>query len=399
MKKIRILHVNNMLEIGGTSYLVRLTSALDKSLFENHIAYCGDDFYLSRLDSGVKAYKYSNRKAGIRSIDTLTAPLKLARFIKKNKIDIVHTYMLPSNLWGLAAGRLASVPTVNTIVESLLLGQRFSKLCFKHPFVARGFDALVTRYNALARYSISEYAQHLGVDPSKIVFTGHGVDVEKFCPNEAYSRQIRKEFNIGSDTRVLASVARLAAEKGIDRFLDLIPRIKNEFSNFKFFMVGDGRIRKDLEEKSRRLGIEDVTVFTGPRYDTDKLFNAIDCHLFTGPRPLLGNANMEAMACGKPVIVYAPDAIDFEIAKELIDEGVNGFIPKDEDGMADSVLKILKDPHLAAGMGINARRTVQERFDFKQHVLNMQEFYLGLADGISNVRKDAVFPAGHAVSG
>lgn len=380
MKKVRILHVNNMLELGSTSYLVRLTSALDRSVFENYIAYCGDDFYLSKLDSSVKVYKYSNRRAGIRSLDTLTAPLKLARFIRKNRIDIVHTYMLPSNLWGLAAGRLASVPTVNTIVESLLLGQRFSRLCFRHSFVARGFDALVTRYNALARYSISEYERYLGVDPSKIIFTGHGVDIEKFRPNEFYAEQIRGEFNLQKDTKIIASVARLAPEKGIDRFLDLIPAIKKGFGNFKFFIIGDGPLRKDLEEKSRRLGIDGVTVFTGGRYDTDRLFNAIDCHLYTGPRPLIGISNMEAMACGKPVIVYAPDSIDHEIAKELIDEGVNGFIPKNEGELIEAVLKILKDPKLAAGLGRNARRTVEERFDFKRHLSNMEDFYLKLVD-------------------
>jgi len=223
MNKIKILHVNNTLELGGTSYLLRLTSLLNREHFKNYIAYCGDEFFISKVDKDIELFKYSDYRPSLRNLNVLVAPLRLFRFIRKQKIDIVHTYMLPSNLWGLIAGKSLSVPTVNTIVESILVGQFFSNLSLKYKPIRKCFDSFVTKYCALAQYSRQEYETYLGVHPSKIVFTGHGVDLERFRINPNYSIEIRNEFSVDNNTRIIASIARIAPEKGIDFFLRLLP--------------------------------------------------------------------------------------------------------------------------------------------------------------------------------
>jgi L-malate glycosyltransferase len=380
-KKCKVLHVLNHLGIGGTElYVVDLSNSLDKSKFENHVAYAhgGDGDLLSLLDKDVRTFKYSEKKASFRSIYNLTVPFKLINYIRKEKIDIVQTYLPPSHAWAWVASKMSATVCTHLIVESLIIGQVFSNLLIKHRWLANLFDNMITNYGTLLRYSGEEYISMLGIQPGKFIHLGHGVDLEKYQINADYAAQIKQEFHIHESTVVLGSVGRLSREKEIDLFLNLIPTIKQEFPEFTFLVVGDGPESERLKKLTAELHIEDNVIFTGLRYDTKRIFNAIDCHIFCMRRPLLGIANMQAMACGSPLVVLASLKADTDMVSEFIENGKNGYIARDAEEYKKMVLDILRNPQKTMQMGINARLVAEERFDFKKHVLRVESLYLNL---------------------
>lgn len=379
--KCKILHVLNHLGTGGTElYVVDLANSLDKSNFESHVAYAhgGDGDVLPLLDEDVRTFKYSAKRASFRTTDSLTVPLKLIDYIRKEKIDIVQTYLPPSHAWAWVASKMSATVCTHLIVESLTIGQVFSNLLIKHRWLARVFDTMIANYGTMLRYSAEEYISLLGIQPRKFIHLGHGVDLKEYQISADYAAQIKQELHIHESTVVLGSVGRLSREKEIDFFLRLIPTIKREFDKFTFLVVGDGPESDSLKRLTAELHIEDHVIFTGFRYDTQKIFNAIDCHIFCMRRPLLGIANMQAMACGSPVVVLASSQADYNMALEYIENGESGYIARNAEEYIGIVLDLLREPSRILQMGINARRTVEERFDFQKHVSRVESLYFDL---------------------
>lgn len=379
--KCKILHVINHLGIGGTElYVVDLVNSMNKSYFESHVAYArgGEGDVLSLLDSDIRTFKYSEKKASFRTLDSLIVPLRLYNYINENRIDIVQTYLPPSHAWGWVAARMSATRCIHLIVESLTIGQVFSNTLIKQRWLAHIFDAMISKYGTLLQYSGEEYTSLLGIPLGKFIHLGHGVDLNKYCIKPGYARQIKRELHIKEGTVVLGSVGRLSQEKEVDFFVKLIPAIKQRFDRFTFLVVGDGPELERLKNLAVELDIEEHIIFTGLRYDTEKIFNAIDCHIFCMRRPLLGIANMQAMACGCPVIVRSTSDEDEEMASQFIENGRNGYIAKDNETYVEIVLSLLTNPIKLEQLSQNARQFAQERFDFEKHVSRVESLYFGL---------------------
>lgn len=374
-KKIRILHVHNMLDLGGTSYLVNLTAAMNSIKFENHIAYCGDEFYLGKIIPNTKLFKYSNANSRFFSYATLIAPIKIFFYIKRHKIDIVQTYMLPSCIYGLLAGILAGKPVINLIVESVLLGQKFNNILIKHTKLGKLYFRMYTKYNAMARYSISEYQNLFKLPFYKFNYVGHGVYTDKFYPCEKFRKEFRDEYGIGDDVFIIGSVGRFAKEKSLDTLILAISSIKIDDFKFALFLIGDGPCKTELKEIVIKHGLSDVVFFTGPRFDTDRVMNGIDMHIYCGPRPLIGNSNMEAMSCGKILVTIVRNQLDRRIAAELINDRQNGFILDDFEELPTLLYELINCRKFLSSISKNARSTIIKNFDFERHVELISQTY------------------------
>lgn len=157
-------------------------------------------------------------------------------------------------------------------------------------------------------------------------------------------------------------VGRLAPEKGLDDWLDVAAKVIAQEPSAEFEIVGDGPLHEALVARARELGVAGQVRFSG-YVRNDRLHEK-----YAGARVLLlmshyegfGRVAVEAGANG--VAVVGPRIPGLE---DIVKDGVSGFLhePMDQDGLAASVLRLLRSPELARTLGNAGRAIVDERFD------------------------------------
>jgi glycosyltransferase involved in cell wall biosynthesis len=176
----------------------------------------------------------------------------------------------------------------------------------------------------------------------------NGINLEHFQPTEI--GDFYKRFNIPSDQIKLLFVGRLFPEKSVETLIKAIPHIIQEYKNTHLMIVGAGHLRSRLEKLTRRLGVEKHITFLGLVSEEDKIlaYNASDIFILPSLAELEGMVVLEAMACGKPIIISdAP----MSAARYFVNG--NGFLFKTQDhkDLSVQVLKLITDADLRKRLG------------------------------------------------
>ena len=182
----------------------------------------------------------------------------------------------------------------------------------------------------------------------------NGVDIAHFsAPLEPLPQYCDGKLNI-------LFVGRLEKRKGVANLLRAYTRVKEEMPNTRLLIVGpETRLKRGYERTVREAGLQDV-VFAGyasyeelPRYHRT-------AHIFCAPatgHESQGIVLLEAMAAGKPIV-----ACNIEGYAGVLTHGVEGLLvlPNDNEGLADALLQLLRDPDLRQVMGERGRQRAPE---------------------------------------
>jgi len=169
----------------------------------------------------------------------------------------------------------------------------------------------------------------------------------------------------GTRLKVLLTVARLSTVdghyKGIDKVINVLPRVIERVGDVQYVVAGDGDERPRLEALARSTGVSDHVRFLGRISDADLFAQYRDCDVFVMPSSGegFGIVFLEAMAFGKPVI-----GGDHGGTPDVVRDGVNGYLVKhdDEDALATRIIQLLGDENLCASMGAAGLSLVNEEF-------------------------------------
>ena len=229
----------------------------------------------------------------------------------------------------------------------------------RHRIRAASFVVTCTQANAgYLRSIVDEDQRH------KIHLCYHGVDVEKFSPDEtARSRQ----------PPVVLAVGRLVPKKGHRYLIEACGVLRDLGYDFRCVVVGKGPERRALEELIRERGLSDIVELAGPstqeelveRYRAAMIF-ALPCVVErNGDRDGLPNTLAEAMAVGLPVVSTPVSAVP-----ELVRDGDDGLLVEERnaEALARALGKLIDDEPLRRRLGTEARRTVVEKFDSRRNV-------------------------------
>jgi glycosyltransferase involved in cell wall biosynthesis len=186
--------------------------------------------------------------------------------------------------------------------------------------------------------------------------------------------QARRRLSIPESAPVVGKIARLFPLKGHDDFLEAAARIAAREPECRFLLVGDGILRQELEEKARRLGIGNRTVFAGlvPPEEVPVYLQAMDVVVHTSLREGIARVIPQAGAAGKPVVTYELDG-----APEVVRGGACGFLvlPEDVEGIAARTLELLRDPALRREMGSRGRTFAAEHYPVERMVEAINAVY------------------------
>ena len=202
-----------------------------------------------------------------------------------------------------------------------------------------------------------------------------GINIDNFANATGQRNSIREKYNIKSDDIMLITASRIVEEKNINFLIQSFSLMKKKFENIKFMIVGDGAVKEELEEMTKKLGFERDIIFTGlvDRTEIVSLYQASDIFVFASHTETQGLVAVEAMAAGSPVVAIKASGIE-----DIVQDGEDGFLTNDsKEEFAEKVLKIATDEELRKKMAEKAKEN-SRKFEIAPWVEKIVKLYESL---------------------
>lgn len=366
---MKILLLTTHLNHGGiTSYIVSLAQGLVKKGNVVYVASSGGETQGVLKAGGVTCIDIPIRTKSELSPKILISLVKLKGIVENNNIDIIHAHTRVTQVLGLLLSKFTHRPYLSTCHG--FFKRRFSRLAFP----AWGKNVI-----AISQAVASHLEQDFKVNKEAITIIHNGIDYEKFFSADSQDKEnIRREFNLPIDTQLVGMVARLSKVKGHTFFISAMPRILKDFPRVNFLIVGDGRLKNELESEVERLGVKRAVFFIPTQPDTSKILSIMDCLACPSVQEGLGLSILEAQAVGVPVVAFATGGI-----VSLIENGRTGLLvkPLDTKALADALMRVLGDGQLRERIIKDARLNVKENFNTGRTVEATNNLYSKIIRG------------------
>jgi glycosyltransferase involved in cell wall biosynthesis len=289
---------------------------------------------------------------------------RLARFLRHERVDVLHAHKFGSNVWGTLVGRMARVPVVLAHEHTWSYQGQPLRRFLDREVVARG----ATRFIAVSREDRRRMTDVEGIDPDRTLFIPNGVPASP----PPTGRDVRAMLGIRPGAPVIGLVGVLRPQKAISVLVHAAAVLRDEWPDAHVLVVGDGPERAPLEQLTRELGVHGMVRFVGHRSDVPDLLSVLDvavcCSDFEGS-PL---AVMEYMEASLPVVATAVGGVP-----DLIEPGMNGLLvpPRDPQRLASAIAELLRDPQRARAMGARGRERRLNEFDIDVLVQRLEDLY------------------------
>lgn len=291
------------------------------------------------------------------------------RFIKEKNIEIVHTHDFYTNVFGIAAARLAGVK-LKIASKRETSGMRSKSQKTIENQIFRIADAIVANSEAVKNYLINE---EIAGDKIRVIY--NGLDLERLKPQETNRRTICDSFGLPCDGRAMfvTLVANLRhTVKNQRMFLSAAQKVSEKIPDAHFVLAGEGDLKSDLERLARELKIERRTHFIGRCARVPELLAVSSVGVLTSFAEGFSNSILEYMAANLPVV-----ATDVGGASEAIIENETGFLVASDDAaaMASRLIELLRSEIKIVNFGETGRRRVEETFSVRRQLSQTLKLY------------------------
>lgn len=369
----RVMHV-----LGGEArsgiglHVLSLLRCMKLQGVEPQAAFLQDNSLLRRArEEGlpvIETYRRSRYDVGVI--------LRLARLLKQEKVDLVHTHATSGSFYGRYAAHLARVPGIVTTVhafswEVLRNNRRLNWLTYVSTHHSLAVHRRIDRVVAVSSGVKQELVRN-GLCEAKISVIPCGLDWRELNDDSADRSALRASMGCPEQTFLVGLVGRLVRLKNPELFIHIGERLVREGHDSYFVLIGDGRLREELEEKVRSSGFAHRILFTGWRHDAKQLINALDVLVVCSTTETGPLSAIEAMACGVPVVTSPVGMMP-----DLIESGKNGYMvdAPSEEGFVAALRNLAEHPEISSRMGELARATVRKGFDLEKTSQSLAELY------------------------
>jgi len=322
---------------------------------------------------GVDVHRWQSFKHPIRPLSDLVTCIRLARFMRRERIQIVHTHSSKAGLLGRVAAGWAGVPVVLHTVHGWPFHDyqpapiRFLYICMER-WAARRTTRLIAVSGATRDKGLKNRIGR--EDQYRIIFPGS--DLSAFAPATSKGRKaVRAEFGFEADAPVVGMVACLKPQKAPEDFVAAAQIVLETMPQARFLLVGDGKLQAAVKARIAQLGLRQQVVMAGWRQDVPRLMGAFDVLAHSSLWEGLPCVFAQAHASGLPVA-----ATDVEGAREIIAAGQTGVLvpPARPRALAQAVLQLLQDEPARRKMGAAARERARQ-FDLPVMLAKLNELY------------------------
>jgi glycosyltransferase involved in cell wall biosynthesis len=311
------------------------------------------------------------------SMQSIAAVLRAAR---RHRVSVIHANEVPSFQPGGYAARVLRVPTVTHV--------RFFDR-------ADGYRWFLRSKFTLALF-VSQDVLKSAVGEAPELFAGRShILHDAVEPQRVWSAEervsVRQELGLPTARTIAAITGQIAEVKGIWDFVDAALMLASKSNEPFFAVLGDdlkngGATRRAMQERVAAVGLSDRFAFLGFRRDAPRLVQAFDIITVPSLVEPLGNATLEAMAAGRPVVGTRVGGIP-----EMIVEGETGLLvpPSSPRALAAAIDQLVSDAPCRARMSQAARQRATEHFGVGVHGRRLQAHYDALCSATPVVAQAA----------
>jgi glycosyltransferase involved in cell wall biosynthesis len=353
---------------GAERALLLTLRSLDPTRYVPSVIAGTDGEFVSR----VRAMNVPCEIVGLRPLDRqhpLAGPVSIGRVLRaalRHRVSLIHANEMGSFQPGGYAARLLGIRSVTHV---------------RFPAAAAGYRWFFRSGFSLALF-VSQDLLNSARAEAATLFDGRsdvlhdGVEIQPRW-SDGERTTCRRELDLPDDTSIVALTGQIAEVKGIWDFVDAARILANAGREPLFVVLGDdlqtrGTVRRAMEERVAALGLTERFRFLGFRTDAPRIVQAFDLIAVPSHVEPLGNATLEAMAAGRPVVGSRVGGIP-----EMVVDGTTGLLvpPRNPVALADAIARVLHTPGLATIMSSAARRRAEDAFGIQAHGRSLQAHY------------------------
>ena len=348
-RKNNILHISRTMDIGGAERIVYQLSSDLKDEFDNvHVASTGGLWESELSAKGIQHHKILDidSKNPLTVLKLLTS---IRQIIKKNEITIVHTHHRMAafyiRLLKLVHPKLIHVYTAHNVFKDKLPLYRFALKNAKSVAVGEAVN--------------KNLKEDVVITDSRVIYNGVVL--------KETDDQVDEIISYGGIK--LGCIARLSEQKGLTYLLDAMSLLT--VKDIRLFIVGDGELRNELENKVKELDLQDSVTFLGYRKDIVECINSFDFCVLPSVFEGFGLVAIEAFMNSKTLV-----ATDIPGLNEVVTNKNGILVPaKDPAALASAIDKLAMDVTLRQELASQAKKDYENKFSYPLFLGNYRELY------------------------
>ena len=348
-QKNNILHISRTMDIGGAERIVyQLSSDLKDEFDSVHVASTGGLWESELAAQGIQHHKILDIDSK-NPVTVLKLLFSIHQIIKQKGIIIVHTHHRMAafyiRLLKLVHPKLIHVYTAHNV--------------FKDKLPLYGFALKNAKSVAVGEAVNKNLKEDVGITDSRVIYNGVVL--------KETDDQVDEIISYGGIK--LGCVARLSEQKGLTYLLDAISLLT--IKDIRLFIVGDGELRNELENKVKELHLQDSVTFLGYRKDIVECINSFDFCVLPSVFEGFGLVAIEAFMNSKTLV-----ATDIPGLNEVVTNKNGILVPaKDPAALASAIDKLAMDATLRQELASQAKKDYENKFSYPLFLENYRELY------------------------
>ena len=337
---------------------------------------------------GIPHFTFDFRLRGFWKLLTLPlALLRLARFFRREKFDVVQTHVFRSMLFARPAAWLADVP-----VRLSMISGPFHLEAGLPGWIERSTHWMETMLIPSCEHSL-RLCRDMGVPQERLALIYYGADESRFNPAETQPGGLRRRFGWADDVPLIGLIAyfyhRLPrswwvpeylfdrAAKGHEDLIKAAPLVLAQFPATKFLLIGSGwgpsgeAYQQELKELVNKIGLDQSILFAGYQEHVGGALRELDVAVQASLNENLGGT-IEALLMECPLVATRvggmPDAVR---------DGETGVLvnPADPEDLARGIIDLLRDPEKARSLAVAGRKFALQRLTLNRTVNDLSQLY------------------------
>jgi glycosyltransferase involved in cell wall biosynthesis len=310
-----------------------------------------------------------------RSLLDLARLIRLTRFLRAEKFDLIHTHLSYANILGCLAGNSARTPVIASLHNTAVDARHRSGLIVL-------LEEVILRY--LARriiavgYGVADVFR-VRLQPRRVDVIPNGIPFPDPITSEA-RQKLRREIAGHEDRALLLAVGRVVQAKGYDDMIEAFTLLHRRDPRPFLAIAGSGRFFDAIKSRISEMRLDDAISCLGVRSDIPQLLAASDIFVSSSHWEGLPVALLEAMMAGLPIVATAVGDIPKAVTPEA------GIIvpPRQPACLADALHELVNAPERARAMGHAARARAMQEYSLdtwmKRHIAVYEEALRSVRD-------------------
>lgn len=368
--RLPILHFTNSTVWGGVEeHICGLLRYISRDLFRARLV-CSYQNYERFLDACPSDIEVT--PLALDSPRHIAGAAKLARLLRQENCEIVHSHMFWSSLF---AGPIAWTCRVPVVVETLHGSEAWRKGWKARCNLDRITTPFISKYVAVSPADAQFLAEKKRVSTDKIAMIHNGIDLRRFSASRDARLRARRSLGFQEDDVVVIMVARFHPGKGHSVLLSAMVVLLSMYTNLKLITLGEGDGERDFRRSCDELGITPHVRLAGFQSNVSEWLAAADINVLPSFYEGLPLTVLEAMASALPTV-----ATDVGGIPEAIEDGISGILvpPGDAVKLANALSVLLNNRPMRERMGKAACTRANQWFGIERQVRATEMMYLEL---------------------